>query len=93
MSTVHKSRNSKSPLLTLIEIRSVSGGIRYVLEKSHGKHSTKLPLNFYTQTVNMFHGGGQMLWQGEQTLKEVRERCYIDPVPTAETLGWCRETC
>ena len=31
---------------------------------------------------------GQLLWQGERTLKEVRERCYIDPVPTAKKLGW-----
>jgi hypothetical protein len=31
---------------------------------------------------------GQLLWQGELTFKEVRERCHIDPIPTASKLGW-----
>ena len=29
---------------------------------------------------------GQLLWQEERTLKETRERCYIDPAPTAKKL-------
>jgi len=47
----------------------------------------------WTVLTNMALSLGQLLWQGERTLKEVRERCYIDPVPTAKKLGWHRETC
>ena len=47
----------------------------------------------WTVVTNMALSLGQMLWQGERTLKEVRERCYINPVPTAKKLGWKRKTC
>ena len=47
----------------------------------------------WTVLTNMAVSLGQMLWQGERTLKEVRERCYIDPKPTAKILGWKKETC
>ena len=40
--------------------------------------------------TNMALSLGQLLWQGERTLKEVRECCYIDPVPTAKEL---KKTC
>ena len=43
--------------------------------------------------TNMALSLGQMLWRGERTLKEVRERCYIDPVPTAKKLGWKKQIC
>ena len=42
----------------------------------------------WTVLTNMALSLGQLLWQGERTLKELRERCYIDPVPTAKKLGW-----
>jgi hypothetical protein len=35
----------------------------------------------------------RLIGQGERTLKEIRERCYIDPLPVARKLGWLRETC
>ena len=35
----------------------------------------------WTVLTNMALSLGQLLWQGERTLKEVRDRCYIDPVP------------
>ena len=47
----------------------------------------------WTVLTNMALSLGQLLGQGERTLKEVRERCYIDPVPTAKKLGWNWETC
>ena len=47
----------------------------------------------WTVLTNMALSLGQMLWRGERTLKEVRERCYIDPVPTAKKLGWKKQTC
>ena len=47
----------------------------------------------WTVLTNMAVSLGQMLWQGERTLTEVWERCYIDPVPTAKKLGWKKETC
>ena len=47
----------------------------------------------WTVFTNMALSLGQMLWQGKRTLKKVRERCYIDPVPTAKKLGWSRGTC
>ena len=46
----------------------------------------------WTVLTNMALSLGQMLWRGERTLKEVRERCYINPVPTARKLGWKKET-
>jgi len=42
----------------------------------------------WTVLTNMALSLGQLLWQGERTLKEVRERCYIDPLPTAKKLGF-----
>ena len=47
----------------------------------------------WTVLTNMALSLGLLLWQGERTLKEIRERCQIDPLPTARKLGWCRETC
>ena len=47
----------------------------------------------WTVLTNMALSLGQLLWQGERTLKEVREKCYINPVPIAMKLGWKRETC
>lgn len=47
----------------------------------------------WTVLTSMALSLGQLLWQGEQTLKEVRERCYINPLPVAKRLGMCRETC
>ena len=47
----------------------------------------------WTVLTNMALSLGQLLWQGEKTLLEVRERCYTNPIPVARRLGWCRETC
>jgi len=47
----------------------------------------------WTVLTNMALSLGQMLWREERTLKEVRERCYIDPVPTAKKLGRKKQTC
>jgi hypothetical protein len=47
----------------------------------------------WTVLTNMALSLRGLLWRGERTLKEVRERWYIDPVPTARKLGWKNETC
>ena len=54
------------------------------------KHVLRLPSlgDAWTILTSIALSWGQLLWEGERTLKEVRERCYIDPVPTARKLGW-----
>jgi predicted transposase YbfD/YdcC len=54
------------------------------------KHVLRLPGlgDVWTVLTSMALSLGQLLWEGERTLKEVRERCYIDPLPTARKLGW-----
>jgi predicted transposase YbfD/YdcC len=47
----------------------------------------------WTVLTNMALSLGQVLWAGERTLKEVREQCYINPLPNAKKLGWTQETC
>ena len=54
------------------------------------KHVLRLPGvgDAWTILTSIALSLGQLLWEGERTLKEVRERCYIDPLPTARKLGW-----
>jgi predicted transposase YbfD/YdcC len=47
----------------------------------------------WTVLTNMALSLGQLLWRGERTKKEIRERCYINPMPIARKLGLVRETC
>jgi hypothetical protein len=42
----------------------------------------------WTILTNMALSLGQLLWRGERTKKEIRERCSIDPRPIARKLGW-----
>jgi predicted transposase YbfD/YdcC len=42
----------------------------------------------WTVLTNMALSLAQLLRRGERTLKEVRERCCIDPLPAARKLGW-----
>jgi hypothetical protein len=42
----------------------------------------------WTVLTNIALALGQLLWMGERTKKEIRERCYIDPRPIAKKLGW-----
>jgi predicted transposase YbfD/YdcC len=42
----------------------------------------------WTVLTNMALSLGQLLWRGERTKNEIRERCYINPMPIAKKLGW-----
>jgi len=47
----------------------------------------------WTILTNMALSLAQLLKKGERTLKEIRERCCIDPIPWTRKLEWNRETC
>ena len=47
----------------------------------------------WTVLTNRALSLGQMPWRGERTVKEVRERYYSKPVPTAKKLAWKNKTC
>jgi predicted transposase YbfD/YdcC len=42
----------------------------------------------WTVLTNIAVSLTNLLHQGERTLREVREKCYFDPRPTARKLGW-----
>ena len=35
----------------------------------------------------------RLLWRGERTLKEIREKCRLNPITEAGRLGFLQETC
>jgi len=53
------------------------------------KHVLRLPGlgDAWTLLTSIALSLGRLLWEGEPTLKEVRESCYIDPIPTPRKLG------
>ena len=54
------------------------------------KHVLRLPGvgDAWTLLTSTAVSLGCLLGEGEPTLKEVRECCYTDPIPTARKLGW-----
>jgi hypothetical protein len=42
----------------------------------------------WTVLTNMAVSLTNLLHRGERTLREVRKKCFIDPLPTARKLGW-----
>ena len=63
-----------------------------VKDKEYGEDKHVLGRNSWgeawTILTNMAVSLTNLLHQGERTLREVREKCSIDPVPTARKLGW-----
>ena len=53
------------------------------------KHVLRLPgvVDAWTLLTGIAVSLGRLLWEGEPTLKEVRECCYIDPIPMARKLA------
>jgi predicted transposase YbfD/YdcC len=58
---------------------------KHVLRDGFGKTWTVL--------TNIALSLSRLLWKGERTLKEVRERFRLNPLPAAKSLGLARETC
>ena len=61
---------------------------KHVVLRDWGEARTVLT-NIAVSLTNLLH-------QGERTIKEIkeiRERCCVDPIPFARKLGWNRETC
>jgi len=47
----------------------------------------------WTILTNMALSLTRLLWKGERTLKEIREKCRLNPIEDAGRLGFRNETC